>query len=349
MRKMVGFSEVMFCNEYYIDGVDVFKDENRKFLGKVDIDLRMRVSYSKLNGVDLYEVKGTRTTFKICISKVKDFYIISYYDSKEFYKVSRFRRSLLSSAKKNRELLEKIAITKSKEIDNPNIIYSSDNRRRACIENKNGMIMLLYQYLEVRDYISYHFREDVNSNNYWSWELGTGVSYFADIEDAKKEALEWVKDEYNEPLIYEDVEYLWSEELSKKETVLAMLKYMGIVLCIFTFPWMIFPILGLSNWFLMVLILFIDAFSIGIASFALWLQPNSISYYITDKSIISFSGIERETPFENIESIKLVKSKFNKNKASIKFKLKKGLAISFNFNGIKDYEEAYKILKEKVH
>lgn len=339
----------MFCSEYYIDGVDVFNDENRTLLGKVNIDLRMRISFSKLDNVNLYQVRGKHANFKICISKVKDFYIISYYDSKEFYKVSRFRRELLSSAKKNRKLLESIAIAKSKEIENDNIMYSSDNRRRVFIESKDDIIMLQHQYLEVRDYMYYHFREDISSSNFWSWELGSGVSYYSSIDDAKKEAEEWISDKYNDPLVYEDVEYLWDEGLSKKDSMFLQFKYLFIGIGIFTLPWLIFPILGLSNWWLILLILLIDVASIGMATLAIYLQPHTIHYYITDKSIITFGGIEREVPFDNIESFELVKNKFNKNKASIKFKLKKGSSMGINFISIKSYEQAYKILKEKVH
>lgn len=341
----MAFSEIMFCPEYYIDGVNVFDDENRVHLGKVDIDLRLRVSYSKLDNVDVYQVKGKHVSVKICISKVKDFYIISYYDSKEFYKVARFRRELLSSSKKNRELLENIAIKQSKEKDNPNIMYSSNNKRRVYIENKDDIIMVYHQYLEVRDYMSYHFREDISSSNYWNWELGVGVSYYASIDDAKAASKDWISEKYDEPE-YEDVSYLWAEELGKKESILQHLKYAYIGLAIFTIPWIFFPLFGLSKWGLMLLIGMIDVMSIVIAFLALYFQNNNVSYHITDKSIIIIMGVEKEIPFDNIESFDLIKKK---NKGTIKFKLKKGLSKSAKFINVVDYETAYKILKEKVH
>ena len=46
MRKKVYFSEIIFTNEYYINGVNILDDNNVEYLGNIDIDLKVNLSFS---------------------------------------------------------------------------------------------------------------------------------------------------------------------------------------------------------------------------------------------------------------------------------------------------------------
>ena len=46
MRKRVYFSEIVFTNEYYIDGINIFNNANVEYIESIAIDLRMNLSFS---------------------------------------------------------------------------------------------------------------------------------------------------------------------------------------------------------------------------------------------------------------------------------------------------------------
>lgn len=46
------------------------------------------------------------------------------------------------------------------------------------INEKEGIISVIYQSLEIDDEINFYFYESVNSNNFWTWENHSGISYY---------------------------------------------------------------------------------------------------------------------------------------------------------------------------
>lgn len=85
MRKKVYFSEIIFTNEYYINGVNILDDNNVEYLGNIDIDLKVNLSFSKIDNAKLIKIKDLN--FEIVIAEVKDFKIVCYLKSNMFYKI----------------------------------------------------------------------------------------------------------------------------------------------------------------------------------------------------------------------------------------------------------------------
>ena len=75
--KKAGCSEIVFTDQYYINGVDVFDDANVELLGNIDVDLRMDLSFSKLRNAKLYKIKSLGC--KIAIADVRDFKIVIFF------------------------------------------------------------------------------------------------------------------------------------------------------------------------------------------------------------------------------------------------------------------------------
>ena len=185
MRKKVYFSEIVFTNEYYIDGIDILNNENVEYIESIDIDLRMNLSFSKIDNAKVYLIKALN--IKIVIAEVRDFKIICYLKSNMFFKICNHPRHY-ESLIKNHYLLEEFAIDKIKKLREDNTLYSPDCKTRAVISNDNGVISVQYQALETFDEIDFYFYEDISSDNFWLWENLEGVSYFDSEEKARLEA-----------------------------------------------------------------------------------------------------------------------------------------------------------------
>lgn len=347
MRKKVYFSEIVFTNEYYIDGVNILDDRNIEYLGNIDIDLKVNLSFSKIDNAKLVKIKDLN--IDIVIAEVKDFKIICYLKSNLFRRICNDPRHQLSVFN-NYYLLEEYTISKIKKLSDDNIVYSPDYKTRGYISNKNGLISLKYQRLEIEDEIGFYFNENVNSNNFWSWEDLSGISYFDTIENAKKEAETYLANYVHEPneLYVQQYKTLWQYSLNKVNSWLYQMKFACLGIFIFPLSMMIFPILGLSNWNIMWLFGGCIVFSLILGGSVLWFNVGTISYEISDKGICAFKGIVFQCSYDNIKSVRIKKNIFNKNKGSIKFKLHKGLAVNYNFDNIENPEKAYKIIKEQM-
>ena len=191
--KKARYSEIVFTDQYYIDGVDVFNDANVEYLGNIDVDLGMNLSFSKLRNAKLCKIKSL--DYKIAIAEVRDFKIIAYLSFKEFLNICNYPRHF-ESMMKNRNLLEQFVINKIKQSSNENSIYAPDFRTRAYISYVDGVLSLKYQQLEIEDELYFYFFEGVNSNNFWNWEDLPGVSFFDSFESAKKEAAAYLENLY---------------------------------------------------------------------------------------------------------------------------------------------------------
>ena len=122
MRKKVYFSEIIFTNEYYINGVNILDDNNVEYLGNIDIDLKVNLSFSKIDNAKLIKIKDLN--FEIVIAEVKDFKIVCYLKSNMFYKICNHPRHQ-ESLYKNYNLLEEYVIDKIKNISSDNIVSHS--------------------------------------------------------------------------------------------------------------------------------------------------------------------------------------------------------------------------------
>ena len=148
MRKKVYFSEIVFTNDYYIDGVNILDDKNIEYLGNIDIDLKVNLSFSKIDNAKLVKIKDLNIF--IVIAEVKDFKIICYLKSNIFLKVANHPRNQ-ESLYKNYNLLEEYVINKLKKLTDDNIVYSPDYKTRGFISYDHGLVSLKYQRLEIED------------------------------------------------------------------------------------------------------------------------------------------------------------------------------------------------------
>ena len=146
----------------------------------------------------------------------------------------------------------------------------------------------------------------------------------------------------------EQGELQWSCSLGVKKSFFLQVKYVVWGMLLVLLPMMLFPILNLSNWNILIIFSGVAAFTLLIASLALWKNKLDISYQITTKKIFVNKGIPLSTTYDNIKKVKLRKSIFNENRGTIKFYLKKGLSVNYSFEGITDCDKVYKIILENV-
>lgn len=348
MRKKVYFSEIVFTNEYYIDGINIFNNANVEYIESIAIDLRMNLSFSKIDNAKVYLIKNLNK--KIVIADVRDFKIVCYLKSNMFFKICnhpRHQESLI----KNHYLLEEFAIEKIKKTKKDNILYSPNYKTRAVISNENDVISVQYQTLETFDEIDYYFYEDISSDNFWIWEDLKGISYFDSEDKARLEATAFLNNYVEEQNRYFDKPYvsLWEYQLTRIQTWLYMMKFAIVGPVLIMILSCLLPIFGQSNWNILWLSGGCCLFALSLGGILMWKNYLPISYEITDKGIIAIKGMYYETSYNNIRSVKIKKNLFNKNKGSIKLKLKKGISINYNFDNIENVEEAYKIIKERIN
>ena len=348
MRKKVCFSEIVFTNEYYICGVNVLDENEVEYVETIAIDLEVNLSFSKIDNAKVYRIK--ESNIKIVISEIRDFKIVSYLNNILFHKICSHPRHT-ESLHKNYSLLEELVIQKLRDLPNDElIVYSPDYKTRAIISKDNKTIQLKYQRLEIEDEIAFYFYDDITSDNFWTWEDLAGVSYFDSVENAKKEAQVYLQNYISEPNRYYEKPYvsLWEYQLTRGQTWLYMMKFAIVGPVLIMMLSCLLPIFGQSNWNILWLSGGCCLFALVLGGILTWKNYLPISYEITDKGIIASKGMYYETSYNNIRSVKIKKNLFNKNKGSIKFKLKKGSSINYNFDNIENVEEAYKIIKEKI-
>ncbi len=142
----------------------------------------------------------------------------------------------------------------------------------------------------------------------------------------------------------DDEEVQWEYTLSKKQTLLYSLKFVVIAVLPFPFLSMLFPILGLANWYIVLLVGGAVLFTLGIASFAMWRSGAIIAYTVTAERIIVWKGTLFVTTYDNIKSVKLKKSKRKKNTGTVKIYVKKGLSLNYHIVGVPNPEEVYHLI-----
>ena len=132
------FSELWWCDEYYIAGINILDDVNRTYIKKVDYNLCANVNYRKIRGAKLYLIKTDKTKFKIAIARLnEETIVISYLSSRQFLKSHKDTNLCLYTSKKNAELLKQYILNKISKT----IIKIMDTDKK-CIVKKNGYVIL---------------------------------------------------------------------------------------------------------------------------------------------------------------------------------------------------------------
>lgn len=348
MRRKVFYFDNIFVDKYYINDIDILDENNLTYIKDIDIDLEFDSIYSKLNNSKVYKINKYNQL--IIISNIKDFKILSFYKNDPLKKITT-HPLFYESSSKNFSLLIKTAVSKIKNLNEENVVYSNDYLVRAVIKKENDIVSLKYQDLDIKEFDYTNF-DDLDSNNFWTYQDRIGISFFSSVEEALLEAKRSINNiiakEEEEELYIED-KLLWNYSLSKFQSWLYQFKFVLIGIVIFVVPFTLFPILELAKWTLMLLIGACALFSLIVGGVALWLNDNIISYAITEKGIETCKGMIYDTKFDNIKNIKLRKNIFNKNLHSIKFKLYKGLAINYNFDNIENGIDVYNLLNNKIN
>ncbi len=185
-KKKSYFSEIVFTNEFYIDGVDVFNNNHRVVVKKVEIKLPIKLSYSKLSDSTLYKIIGLNSRFKIAISKFRDFHIISYVTARDFLRAHKYDVTKESN-KINLELkFMVVAELLSKDSKDNCTFYSEDYRRKATIENVLNSFKVTYYTLLIVDECNFHFHENINKQNFYGWEDEGTTSFYDTYDNASQ-------------------------------------------------------------------------------------------------------------------------------------------------------------------
>lgn len=186
--KKAFYSEIVFSDDFYIDGVNVLSDIHRIEIKKINYKLPVSLSYSFLMDSPFYQIKGLNSEFKIAISKVRDFQIVSFLTGRDFYR--SHINSAVTQDSNNKNISLKFEIVKEilqKTESDSNTLYSENFKRKAIIDNKNGSYRVTYYSLVVEDECDFHFNESVSKYNFFGWEDEGIVSFFEARELAVNE------------------------------------------------------------------------------------------------------------------------------------------------------------------
>ena len=145
-----------------------------------------------------------------------------------------------------------------------------------------------------------------------------------------------------------DAELLWEFHLDRKKTYLHDMKIAALTVLTIVGLSAIFPLCGLSNYFLVALVGAAGMITLFIVGIALWKNNTVYSYYITSKYVCIFNGLCHEAAYENIKNVKLKKSVFKKSPDKIKIYVKKGWSINYTMLGVLDAEKAYNLIIENI-
>lgn len=148
---------------------------------------------------------------------------------------------------------------------------------------------------------------------------------------------------------YDFGEVQWHYSLSVKQSFLYQLGYTTIGIVILPILCLLFPILGLANWYLALLLFGAALLALLIASIALSRNRVAFNYTVTDKKIFVSKGLSVETTYANIKKVKLKNSKFKKGFGNIKIYVKKGLSLNYHLFSIPDPEYVYNLILSNMN
>lgn len=138
---------------------------------------------------------------------------------------------------------------------------------------------------------------------------------------------------------------LWQYSPSKSRMFFYQLKYASIVPVIGLLAGLILALTGIILWIGLILFGGTAVITFVITCLALSRQRGRIIYTITEtKIIIAYPSQCLTSDFANIKKIKKIRSLFDKNVGTIKFKVKKGLSVNYQFAKIDNVDKVYDLL-----
>ena len=111
--RRVNYSEIWFCNEYFIADVNILAETpNRKFVKEIDLILSTYVKtfqYRNIKGAKLYEFNISNKKFKIAIAEIElGIYLIAYLSGRDL-RISA-EADNIDGRKRNKHLLYEFAL-----------------------------------------------------------------------------------------------------------------------------------------------------------------------------------------------------------------------------------------------
>lgn len=352
MPKKVYYSEIFFTETYYVNGVNIFDDNYREFVSKIDLDLRMDLSFSKLKSANLYLIKGRNFEFELAISKDRDFYIICYLNARTYLKSRSNQVISQVDAEKNYRELKDLALANSEF--NEDYIYSNSKLFRAKLRKNDASVEVSYENLEVDDEMMLYFFENVSPENFFSWERLHGISFFESkesaIEEAKRNLGVMDVDGVDKTVAKRWVpldKILWRFQHSSRYVFLYQLRIMLITIIFFLFIGVVIALSGFSNWKIMYLFGGTALITITISLFAMRTNGFNMFYEVTDKRVVVFDGLYHDVYYDNIDSIKAKKKMLSRKRGTIAIK-KKNRFFRLKIKNIEDYNDVYNTINDFI-
>lgn len=194
MYRRTHFSEIWFCKEFYIGGIDVLSDSNRVFIRNIDINLSAyyaKFPYKYIKNAKMYLLTINRINFKIVIADlVNGARIISYITYRDFIKSVKANDD--NSRRLNDRILRKFAldhVSKDEFSQEVFYIYSKDNSERYAVKTLSDCVTVQKQTFFVNPDATIDIPYDLVKSPYeflgW-YENADNVSVYGNIEDALK-------------------------------------------------------------------------------------------------------------------------------------------------------------------
>lgn len=344
MKRKLAYYNIVITKEYYINNVNVLDESNTQYIKDIKIKVDELNDKFNVENAKLYYID--KLNLKIVITNISRYKLMGLLSWNDYFKL-RNHFEFFSSEERNHKNMVELVKTYIDKVYYENIMYSDDYMVRAVINTTSNKYSVYYQDL-MPEYAYQVFLNDVIDINELYEDSGS-ISYYDNLEDLNKDVQAYF-DRYNEykKTKDDDSQILWHYSSGRLITWLYKMLFVFLGTIILPCLLMIFPIMGLSEWNIVYFFGGIILFSMTLSGIIMWLSKDCFSYSITNKCIFTNKGIGYTLFYENIKDIKVKKFVFNKKYGTIKFKLHKGSAINYNISLVKNYEEAYSIIKSFI-
>lgn len=185
--RRVNYSEIWFCNEYFIADVNILAETpNRKFVKEIDLILSAYVKkfqYRNIKGAKLYEFNISNKKFKIAIAEIElGIYLIAYLSGRDL-RISA-EADNIDGRKRNKNLLYEFALKNYFDENNSGTYiyqYSKNRDRRLKIEETIDAVKVGFEKFCLNPDATIDFPENLKENPYallgWYEDDGTRSIY----------------------------------------------------------------------------------------------------------------------------------------------------------------------------
>ena len=191
--RRVNYSEIWFCNEYFIADVNILDETpNRKFVKGIDLILSTygkTFQYRNIKGAKLYEFNISNKKFKIAIAEIElGIYLIAYLSSRDL-RISA-EADNIDGRKRNKNLLYEFALKNYFDENNSGTYiyqYSKNRDRRLKIEETIDAVKVDFEKFYLNPDATIDFPENLKENPYalLEWYEDDGIrSIYKDFQTA---------------------------------------------------------------------------------------------------------------------------------------------------------------------